>query len=113
MMRFPPIKDTRNPSVTKRGWEAAEDGERVASNETQGGIRMTSHWSGVLGAVGAVSAIVLGAVIAAPGADAAYMPGCYKAGPDNPGALKYPARKGPYRIALVNGYTGIPWREQS
>lgn len=57
--------------------------------------------------------IVLGALIAAPGARAAaYMPDCYKAGPDNPGVLNYPARKGPYRIALVNGYTGIPWREQ-
>lgn len=26
--------------------------------------------------------------------------------------IQYEAKQGPYRIALVNGHTGIPWREQ-
>lgn len=60
-----------------------------------------------------LGAVALGATLATQTAQAdTFMPACYKAGPDNPGNLKYPAKKGPYRIALVNGYTGIPWREQ-
>ena len=41
-----------------------------------------------------------------------YMPACYKPAPGVTTTIKYPARPGPYRIALVNGYTGIPWRTQ-
>jgi hypothetical protein len=61
----------------------------------------------------AIGALALSTVLVAQTAYAGtYMPECYKAATDNPGNLKYPAKKGPYRIALVNGYTGIPWREQ-
>ena len=41
-----------------------------------------------------------------------YMPKCYKPGLGNTATIKYDKREGPYRLALVNGHTGIPWREQ-
>lgn len=46
---------------------------------------------------------------AAPAADA-YMPGCFTAAPDSVSTIRYPAKKGPYKIALVNGYVGNDWR---
>jgi len=41
-----------------------------------------------------------------------YMPDCYKPAPGSSAALKFEPRSGPYRIALANGHTGIPWRMQ-
>lgn len=41
-----------------------------------------------------------------------FLPACYKPAPGNNPVVQYPARKGPYRLALVNGYTGIAWRAQ-
>ncbi len=74
---------------------------------------MTIQGKGLRSFTRAVGALTLSAALVTQTAYAdTYMPECYKAGADNPGNLKYPAKKGPYRIALVNGYTGIPWREQ-
>ncbi len=59
------------------------------------------------------SLAVIAAMIAAQPASAqTFMPECYvpAAGVDT--VIKYEKREGPYRIALVNGHTGIPWREQ-
>ncbi|BCZ85589.1 hypothetical protein PTKU64_92640 (plasmid) [Paraburkholderia terrae] len=41
-----------------------------------------------------------------------FLPACYKPAPGDNRLIQYPARSGPYRMALVNGYTGIPWRAQ-
>jgi ribose transport system substrate-binding protein len=41
-----------------------------------------------------------------------YMPGCYQAAAGVENVISYEKREGPYRIAVVNGHTGIPWREQ-
>lgn len=41
-----------------------------------------------------------------------YMPGCYVPAEGIDTTVSYEKRDGPYRIALVNGHTGIPWREQ-
>lgn len=41
-----------------------------------------------------------------------YMPECYIPAPGIEGTVSYDAKEGPYRIAVVNGHTGIPWREQ-
>lgn len=41
-----------------------------------------------------------------------FMPICYKPAAGVTSTISYPAKKGPYRVALVNGHTGIPWRMQ-
>lgn len=41
-----------------------------------------------------------------------YMPDCYKPAAGETKTINYSPRKGPYRIALANGHTGIPWRMQ-
>lgn len=41
-----------------------------------------------------------------------YMPQCYVPANGIKTTVSYEGREGPYRIALVNGHTGIPWREQ-
>jgi ribose transport system substrate-binding protein len=41
-----------------------------------------------------------------------FLPACYKPAAGVSTTVSYPARKGPYRVALVNGHTGIPWRMQ-
>src|ERR1700761_3845984 len=68
------------------------------------------------GAVPLTAAVVLAvaslsASVASAAADT-YMPACYKPAPGVATTIRYPARSGPYRVALVNGYTGIPWRPQ-
>ena len=74
---------------------------------------MTLRRKGRYGLTRTMGALILSAALASQAAYAStYMPACYKPAPNNPAILKYPAKKGPYRIALVNGYTGIPWREQ-
>lgn len=61
----------------------------------------------------AVSSLVLaGTLLTGPAHADTFMPECYKPGLGNTGTIKFDARKGPYRLALVNGHTGIPWREQ-
>ncbi|RWM93069.1 MAG: ribose ABC transporter substrate-binding protein [Mesorhizobium sp.] len=56
---------------------------------------------------------VMAALIAAPPALAeTFMPDCYVPAAGVETIIKYERREGPYRIALVNGHTGIPWREQ-
>lgn len=60
-----------------------------------------------------VSATAIAALLAVQSASAeTYMPSCYQAGEGIETTVSYEQRDGPYRIALVNGHTGIPWREQ-
>lgn len=45
-------------------------------------------------------------------ADETYLPACYKPAPTAKSVIRFPSRPGPFRVALVNGYTGVPWRTQ-
>src|SRR5438046_10086884 len=47
-------------------------------------------------------------VVSGPSAD----PGCYAPWSANTKLFQYPAKKGPYRIALANGYIANTWRIQ-
>ena len=47
-------------------------------------------------------------VVSGPGAD----PQCFKPWNEKTHYFQWPAKKGPYRIALVNGYVGNTWRIQ-
>jgi ribose transport system substrate-binding protein len=59
-----------------------------------------------------VTSACAAALATATGAWAAdtYMPSCFSPAPDSASVIKYPAKKGPYKIALVNGYVGNDWR---
>ena len=59
-----------------------------------------------------VSAVALAASIGAQASADTFMPQCYIPAPGSETLISYPAKQGPFRIALVNGHTGIPWREQ-
>ena len=52
------------------------------------------------------------AVVFASGAHAAdtYMPTCFAPAADSTSVIKYTAKTGPFKIALVNGYVGNDWR---
>jgi ribose transport system substrate-binding protein len=50
--------------------------------------------------------------VQAAASDSTFMPQCYVPAAGIETVIKYEKREGPYRIALVNGHTGIPWREQ-
>lgn len=55
------------------------------------------------------------AIVCAPfGASAqeAFMPDCYRPAAADTPMLTFDKREGPYRVALVNGFFGIPWRNQ-
>lgn len=39
-----------------------------------------------------------------------YRPECFAPAPDNAKTIQYPAKKPPFKIALVNGYVGNDWR---
>ena len=41
-----------------------------------------------------------------------FEPQCFKAMPGTTKTISYPAKKGPYRLALVNGFVGNSWRIQ-
>jgi ribose transport system substrate-binding protein len=60
--------------------------------------------------IAAVS-FALGIGFAAQAAET-YLPACYKPAAGNTKSIQYAAKKGPYRLALVNGHVGIPWRMQ-
>lgn len=57
-------------------------------------------------------AIVVGQTALAPAWANTFMPECYVPAKGMDAVIKHEKRAGPYRIALVNGHTGIPWREQ-
>lgn len=42
----------------------------------------------------------------------AFMPECYRPAAADTPMLTFEEREGPYRLALVNGFFGIPWRSQ-
>jgi ribose transport system substrate-binding protein len=58
-----------------------------------------------------VAALVAGLSVTSVTAET-YMPNCYIPAEGNEKIIQYEAKEGPYRVALVNGHTGIPWREQ-
>jgi ribose transport system substrate-binding protein len=60
-------------------------------------------------AAGASAAL---AGLSAPALAQTYEPACFKPFPGNKKVIQYPAKKGPYRIALANGYAGNSWRIQ-
>ena len=47
-------------------------------------------------------------MVAGPGAD----PDCFKPGSADTKYFQWPAKKGPYRIALANGFIANDWRVQ-
>lgn len=57
-------------------------------------------------------AVVMTALATQFAAAETYMPQCYVPATGIETTVSYEKRDGPYRIALVNGHTGIPWREQ-
>jgi ribose transport system substrate-binding protein len=59
-----------------------------------------------VGASLAVLTLMAGSAFAAD----TYMPECFTPAKDNPAVIQYPAKNGPYKIALVNGYVGNDWR---
>ena len=61
-----------------------------------------------LGASVAVSAMAGPDEVKGPGFD----PGCFAPRDSSVKYLKYPTKKGPFKIALVNGYVGNAWRIQ-
>ncbi|MFM0226963.1 substrate-binding domain-containing protein [Paraburkholderia dipogonis] len=58
--------------------------------------------------------LALGASMAPQAVVAAdtFMPACYTPASASAGTIQYPARTGPYRVALVYGFNGIPWLTQ-
>lgn len=52
------------------------------------------------------------AALALPALGQTHEPACFKAFPGSKKVIQYPAKKGPYRIALANGYAGNSWRIQ-
>ena len=74
---------------------------------------MRSHLSRLRKLTCAVSAFAVASALLVQTVQAGtFMPECYKPGLGSTGTIKYDKKEGPYRIALVNGHTGIPWREQ-
>jgi len=59
-----------------------------------------------------VSTFAVCASLAVSATAQTFMPECYIPAPGVEGIISYEAKEGPYRVALVNGHTGIPWREQ-
>jgi ribose transport system substrate-binding protein len=64
----------------------------------------------VVGALGAASFVFAAppAVVKGPGEN----PACFKPWSDQTKYFQWPAKKGPYRIALANGFVGNTWRIQ-
>lgn len=63
--------------------------------------------------LGRASAIALASTLGLHTATAeTFMPTCYIPAKGIDTTVSYDRREGPYKIALVNGHTGIPWREQ-
>jgi ribose transport system substrate-binding protein len=58
--------------------------------------------------VGSGAALAGPEVVSGPGAD----PGCFAPWDADTAYLQWPAREGPYRIAIVNGFVGNTWRIQ-
>src|SRR5690349_8930051 len=77
----------------------------------KGHLRLLKNMGAAIIAVMALTtaAIAAGpAIVAGPGAD----PECYKPGAADTKYFQWPAKKGPYRIALANGFIANDWRVQ-
>jgi ribose transport system substrate-binding protein len=57
-----------------------------------------------------VSLAIMSLASGAAWAEDTYKPECFTPAADNPSVIQYPAKTGPYKIALVNGYVGNDWR---
>jgi hypothetical protein len=74
--------------------------------KSQGGRLITIQREGLRSFTRAIGALALSTVLVAQTAYAGtYMPECYKAATDNPGNLKYPAKKG---LTASRWSTAIP-----
>lgn len=73
----------------------------------QSASKRRSHAGALLAAVIAGSALVGPAL-----AEEAFMPACYRPATPQTPLLKHAKKDGPYKVALVNGFFGIPWRIQ-
>jgi ribose transport system substrate-binding protein len=77
-------------------------------------IRMQKH--GLLAATAAMAFAFMASVAMAAGPETVKGPGadpaCFKPWDAQTKFFEWPAKKGPYRIALVNGYVGNTWRIQ-
>ncbi|WP_029009266.1 sugar ABC transporter substrate-binding protein [Azospirillum halopraeferens] len=57
------------------------------------------------------AAVALSAALPAAASDT-HMPECYTPAAGSERVIRVEPRRGPYRIAVANGHTGIPWRMQ-
>ena len=71
--------------------------------------RTVTRRAGMLAALN--SALALCAARSAS-AQEMFEPQCFKPMPGTSKTISYPAKKGPYRLALVNGFVGNSWRIQ-
>lgn len=62
--------------------------------------------------VNAAAALAITSVAGTAYAAEQFMPECYRAASAETKMLTFEKREGPYKVALVNGFFGIPWRNQ-
>ena len=67
---------------------------------------------GRLGVLGALCGLCFVAATAAASAQEMFQPQCFKPMPGTTKTISYPAKPGPWRLALVNGFVGNSWRIQ-
>ncbi len=78
-------------------------------------VRVRGHWAATLLVAGFVAGISLPAAaqqtpktVSGPG----YMPACFAPAASTTKFFQWPEKKGPYRIAIANGFVGNTWRIQ-
>ncbi len=78
-------------------------------------VRVRGHWAATLVAAGIITGLSLPAaaqqtpkVVSGPG----YMPACFAPAAATTKFFQWPEKKGPYRIAVANGFVGNTWRIQ-
>jgi ribose transport system substrate-binding protein len=69
------------------------------------------RFSGLTGLI-AAAALIASTAIRPVFAEQSFMAGCYRPTSAETPLLTHPKKDGPYRVALVNGFFGIPWRIQ-
>lgn len=78
-------------------------------------VRVRGHWAATFLAAGLVAGISLPAAaqqtpktVSGPG----FMPACFAPAASTTKFFQWPEKKGPYRIAIANGFVGNTWRIQ-
>src|SRR5262245_30056018 len=102
----------RPPAPTRALCCSAGDGERAIGRGSQPKeTAMNSRARTVAAAAALVAGSALAAgpnVVSGPGEN----PGCFKPWDASTKYFQWPAKKGPYRLALANGFVGNTWRIQ-